>query len=184
MSTESFRERTVAFREREILAVATELLRERGCRAFAMHDVAERLGTSKGTIYRHFRGREDLIRLCVAEGCRKAFADARAAEGGEPRLETVVRVLVRRCLGLDGPDAPPPCCLLEADCPFLDWEEMETFLRGLGAARVAPGVELAAAIRALAASTFRRRRRVGRSPSEDDAEAIARFVLRDRPGPA
>ena len=51
-----------AERKHTIFAVSLALFSERGIKATSMQDIAERCGFSKGTLYQHFRSKEELIR--------------------------------------------------------------------------------------------------------------------------
>lgn len=51
-----------AERKQTIFTVALSLFSERGIKATSMQDIAERCGFSKGTLYQHFRSKEELIR--------------------------------------------------------------------------------------------------------------------------
>ncbi len=50
-----------AERKQTIFTVALSLFSERGIKATSMQDIAERCGFSKGTLYQHFRSKEELI---------------------------------------------------------------------------------------------------------------------------
>ncbi|OWA36122.1 hypothetical protein B9G55_09705 [Saccharibacillus sp. O16] len=50
-----------AERKQTIFSVALSLFSERGIKATSMQDIAERCGFSKGTLYQHFRSKEELI---------------------------------------------------------------------------------------------------------------------------
>lgn len=52
-------------RREDILAVAANLLAERGYHGATMHDVAARAGCSVGYLYKHFPGKRDLAREIV-----------------------------------------------------------------------------------------------------------------------
>lgn len=178
---ERFRTRQRAFREQEIVRAARTVLADVGCRAFTMHQVAARMGVSKATLYQHFRSRDELIRRCVDEACREAIeeADAEAMRGpASRRLKRATKLLVHRCLGVDGAEGDPiPCCLAEVECPFLDWSEVESFLGKLGARGFGEGLSLGQALRALSASVFQRRRARGERPTAADVEGLIRFLF-------
>ncbi|NGZ76187.1 TetR/AcrR family transcriptional regulator [Saccharibacillus alkalitolerans] len=75
-----------AERKHTIFAVALSLFSERGIKATSMQDIAERCGFSKGTLYQHFRSKEELIRYIheyaigmLQEKLESAAADDRSA---------------------------------------------------------------------------------------------------------
>lgn len=180
--TERFRDRHRAFREQEIVRTAAQVLAQVGCRAFTMNEVATRLGVSKATLYQHFRSRDELIRRHVGESCRATIEAARAGVEGVPPEDRPVRVarfLVGRCLGVSGGEGdPPPCCLAEIECPFLDWGEMDVLFGHLGAG---PGrsraLGLFQALRVLSASVLQRRRAEGSPPTASDVDAVVGFFF-------
>jgi AcrR family transcriptional regulator len=179
--TASFRERQRAFREREILRAAQLALAERGCRALTMAELAGRLGMSKASLYQHFASREELLRRAVGEAWREALAGALAAADGAPgpeRSRRAAEELLRRSLGVGAAEGEPrPCCLAEVECPYLDPDELGSWLEGLGIQRPPDGIDPALALRALAVVVHQQRRAAGRRATAEDAEAIARCVL-------
>ncbi|MDO3412146.1 helix-turn-helix domain-containing protein [Saccharibacillus sp. CPCC 101409] len=70
-----------AERKQTIFTVALGLFSERGIKATSMQDIAERCGFSKGTLYQHFRSKEELIRSIheYALGTLAGKLDAAAA---------------------------------------------------------------------------------------------------------
>jgi AcrR family transcriptional regulator len=177
--TGSFRERQRAFREREILRAARLALAERGCRAITMAELAGRLGMSKATLYQHYVSREELLRRAVGEAWREALAGALpAADGasGPGRSRSAVEALLRRSLGV-AEGEPPPCCLAEIECPYLDPGELGSWLEELGVERSRDGIDPALALRALMVAIHQRRRAAGARPTAEDVAAIARYVL-------
>ncbi|GGN93465.1 TetR/AcrR family transcriptional regulator [Saccharibacillus kuerlensis] len=74
-------------RKQTIFAVALALFSERGIKATSMQDIAERCGFSKGTLYQHFRSKEELIRSIheYALGTLQEKLESAAAEGRSPR---------------------------------------------------------------------------------------------------
>ncbi len=174
--TDSFRDRQRAFREQEILRASRSVLDELGCRSFTMGAVAARLGVSKGTLYRHFPSREDLLRRVVRGGWEVLAEEARRVcdEASEDRrVPAVAAFAVRRLLGLDG---SPPCCLEEVECPYLEPGSPEVLFRPAGTTGP-DGFGLGGASRALAASLRARWRAQGRAPTEEDARALLALLL-------
>ncbi|HEY4384820.1 MAG TPA: TetR/AcrR family transcriptional regulator [Ktedonobacteraceae bacterium] len=57
----SFKERQYQKREELILQIAEEMLFARGYYEVSMDDIAARVGIARGTLYRHFASKEDLV---------------------------------------------------------------------------------------------------------------------------
>lgn len=76
-----------AERKHTIFAVALALFSERGIKATSMQDIAERCGFSKGTLYQHFRSKEELIRSIhdFALGTLQEKLEAAAAQDRSAR---------------------------------------------------------------------------------------------------
>ncbi|HET8632106.1 MAG TPA: TetR/AcrR family transcriptional regulator [Thermomicrobiales bacterium] len=72
---QSLKERQRQERERLILQAAMELLIEKGYHETAMEEIAARVGISKGALYLHFPGKEDLIAALFVRGAQ-AFMGA------------------------------------------------------------------------------------------------------------
>ena len=60
-STPSLKERQRLEREELIVQAAEEVLLEKGYYETSMDEIAARVGIAKGTIYKHFPGKEDLV---------------------------------------------------------------------------------------------------------------------------
>src|ERR1700730_17150352 len=60
-STPSLKERQRLEREELIIQAAEEVLLEKGYYETSMDEIAARVGIAKGTIYKHFPGKEDLV---------------------------------------------------------------------------------------------------------------------------
>jgi len=54
-----------AFRTREILAAARNLLEQRGLEAMTMEEIAATAGVAKGTLYLYFQSKDDLIQALI-----------------------------------------------------------------------------------------------------------------------
>lgn len=61
------RELVTAFRTREILAAARELMERRGLEAVTMEEIAGAAGVAKGTIYLYFPNKDGLIRALITQ---------------------------------------------------------------------------------------------------------------------
>ena len=54
-----------------LVSTALEMLNEEGLEAITLRELASRLGTSRSAIYRHFSGKEALMRAVILEGFTK-----------------------------------------------------------------------------------------------------------------
>jgi TetR/AcrR family transcriptional regulator, fatty acid metabolism regulator protein len=61
LSTHSLKEKQRQEREELIIQAAEEVLLEKGYYETSMDEIAARVGIAKGTIYKHFPGKEDLV---------------------------------------------------------------------------------------------------------------------------
>jgi AcrR family transcriptional regulator len=90
----------------EIIAVARDLLRDKGYAGMSMQELATRVGLLKGSLYSHFASKEELVPEVLALTHAEAFGEC--APSGDWRgdytamLEKMVAMLTanRRCLGL------------------------------------------------------------------------------------
>ncbi|ROO89769.1 TetR family transcriptional regulator [Actinocorallia herbida] len=84
-----------ADRERQMLAVAEEVFAERGFRAAAMEEIAERCGVSKPMLYEYFGSKDGLLLACLTRARAELHevTAAAMAEGTDP-LDTLHRGLV------------------------------------------------------------------------------------------
>jgi AcrR family transcriptional regulator len=92
-----------AARRQTILAAALELFRERGFHGTSINDIGARAGVTGPALYRHFRGKEDVLAEAIREGSRRIAAATREALADETRkpdeaLEALVRAYVEVAL--------------------------------------------------------------------------------------
>ena len=85
--TLSRKQREIAEREKLVLRVAADLLRERGYLGLTMDRIAEATEYSKGTIYQHFRNKEEVVAALAIESGehRIALFERAATFRGSPR---------------------------------------------------------------------------------------------------
>jgi AcrR family transcriptional regulator len=79
------REVLTAFRTREILAAARQLLEQDGVQEVTMEEIAALAGVAKGTLYLYFRSKEELIQALlsqVGEEMEQGMEEIMAAPGG------------------------------------------------------------------------------------------------------
>jgi len=92
------KEIVTAFRTREILAAARQLLDQRGLEAMTMEEIAAVAGVAKGTLYLYFQSKDDLIQALitlVGENILKDMEVALQAPGmPAEKLRRVVSVLL------------------------------------------------------------------------------------------
>jgi AcrR family transcriptional regulator len=92
------KEIVTAFRTREILAAARQLLDQRGLEAMTMEEIAAAAGVAKGTLYLYFQSKDDLIQALLTLVAKNILKDMEAAlqAPGMPaeKLRRVVSVLL------------------------------------------------------------------------------------------
>jgi AcrR family transcriptional regulator len=92
------KEIVTAFRTREILAAARQLLDQHGLEAMTMEEIAAAAGVAKGTLYLYFQSKDDLIQALltmVGENILKDLETALQAPGAPPeKLNRIVTVLL------------------------------------------------------------------------------------------
>ena len=82
----------IEHREQEILRVAARIFLEEGYHGLNMDQIAHEIGCSKGTVYGHFRNKEDILMEMASRGVDKRaemFSRA-AAYSGRPRERMAV----------------------------------------------------------------------------------------------
>jgi AcrR family transcriptional regulator len=86
------------YRRDEILAAAVKLFHERGYHATGMDDIGAEAGISGPAIYRHFRGKEEILEILLLDAAQTALDEARqiveAAATPRRALEGLVRLYV------------------------------------------------------------------------------------------
>jgi AcrR family transcriptional regulator len=92
------KEIVTAFRTREIMAAARQLLEQRGPDAITMEEVAAAAGVAKGTVYLYFLSKDDLILALITQVGENILKDVEAslmAPGTPPeKLKRMVSVLL------------------------------------------------------------------------------------------
>lgn len=101
-----------------ILDGAIRALGRRGPEKLSMTDVCEHAGVSRGTLYRYFRSKEDVLEAVgrhVESGVEAAIvAAARSPQGEEDRLQAVLKAFVSH-----GAEYPETSQTLEAEPAFV-----------------------------------------------------------------
>ncbi|MGW0184658.1 TetR/AcrR family transcriptional regulator [Streptomyces sp. NPDC003362] len=85
-----------ANRKAEILRVAAAQFQERGFHAVALGDIAGAVGISAPALYRHFRGKHDLLAAAVADGFAVMDAAVRDAESLDAAVRAMAELSVER----------------------------------------------------------------------------------------
>ena len=85
-------------RRREILDAALEGFASRGFAAITMADIRERAGASTGSIYHHFKSKEQLAAELYLDGVQDMQAHGLSALQSQPSAERGVRALVEAYL--------------------------------------------------------------------------------------
>ncbi len=88
------KEVVTAFRTREILAAAREVMERRGVEATTMDEIAAAAGVAKGTIYLYFRSKEELIYALMSQVGENMLQDLKAiVETSHSPREKLLQVL-------------------------------------------------------------------------------------------
>ncbi|MCP4079091.1 MAG: TetR/AcrR family transcriptional regulator [Planctomycetaceae bacterium] len=74
MSTVTKKQREIIDRPRQILRVSRDIFRKRGYLGLNMDRIAEQMGIAKGTIYQHFKNKEEVILAMAVETLEKRIA--------------------------------------------------------------------------------------------------------------
>ncbi len=72
------KEMVTAFRTREILAAAREVMEQRGLEAMTMEEIAGAAGLAKGTLYLYFQSKDDLIEALISQVGENILLDLEA----------------------------------------------------------------------------------------------------------
>ncbi|MDI6852659.1 MAG: TetR/AcrR family transcriptional regulator [Deltaproteobacteria bacterium] len=92
------KEVVTAFRTREILTAAREVMERLGVEAATMDEIAQTAGIAKGTIYLYFQGKEELIQALMSQVGENMHRDLKAvidtAFSPRDKLPRVLAVLV------------------------------------------------------------------------------------------
>ncbi len=99
----SLKERQYQEREEYILQVSEELLFAKGYYEISMDDIAARVGIARGTLYRHFASKEDLVFAFIKRDLSallRNFEEILAANTTvQEKLEATLRVIYQKVSG-------------------------------------------------------------------------------------
>jgi AcrR family transcriptional regulator len=88
------KEIVTAFRIREILAAARQLLDQRGLENMTMEEIAGAAGVAKGTLYLYFQSKDDLLLALITQVGENIIGDMEAAlQGPGTPSERLMRVM-------------------------------------------------------------------------------------------
>jgi AcrR family transcriptional regulator len=100
----SYKARERARREQEILNAANRLMTEHGYAGVTMDHIAEAVGISKPTLYRHFASKDAMVARTIAEGMRHLAEFIPTTSGtAVDRLEQILRHMLRARIVRDTP---------------------------------------------------------------------------------
>lgn len=83
-------------RKNEILDAASELFGQKGFDGTSTGDILEKVGIARGTLYYHFKSKEDIMDSLIARFSSRMLGDARkiAADKSIPVVERIVEVVM------------------------------------------------------------------------------------------
>lgn len=83
-----------ASRERDIVATAARLFKEKGYRATTLEDIAAAVGMLKGSLYYYIRSKEELLYLVVRDPIREVYSELEAIVAAElPFTEKIAQAI-------------------------------------------------------------------------------------------
>jgi AcrR family transcriptional regulator len=98
MGTDTFARQVQGIRDEEILKAALKMFGERG-QLMRIEDVTVAVGIGKGTLYRHYDSRVNLLRAALAYGVRELQARALAARNAARHEDTPDEAELRAVIG-------------------------------------------------------------------------------------
>lgn len=87
------------YRRDEILAAAVKLFHERGYHATGMDDIGAEAGISGPAIYRHFKGKEEILEILLVDAAQTGLDAAREVVRAAPSPRQALERLVRHYVG-------------------------------------------------------------------------------------
>jgi AcrR family transcriptional regulator len=88
------------YRREEILAAAVKLFHERGYHGTGMDDIGAEAGISGPAIYRHFKGKEEILEILLLDAARSALDEAREVVAAASSPRTALEGLVDLYIGV------------------------------------------------------------------------------------
>jgi AcrR family transcriptional regulator len=102
----SLKDRQRQMRENAILDAAHSLLAEKGYQGMTMDDLATRVGIAKGSLYQHFRSKEDLIAVALVSFMDRITNYINTLPATQPAIERI-KLTCRKALTLRFQDGFP-----------------------------------------------------------------------------
>lgn len=87
------------YRRDEILAAAVKLFHERGYHATGMDDIGAEAGISGPAIYRHFKGKEEILEILLLDAAQTGLDAAHEVVRSAPSPRQALERLVRHYVG-------------------------------------------------------------------------------------
>lgn len=83
-------------RKNEILDAADELFNRKGFDSTSTNDILEKVGIARGTLYHHFKSKEDIMDALIERYCDRLLGAAReiAADRSIPVVERLIRTVM------------------------------------------------------------------------------------------
>ncbi|MBC7921584.1 MAG: TetR/AcrR family transcriptional regulator [Ferruginibacter sp.] len=93
MGVQERKQREKAYREKSILAAAKKVLLEKGLVVATIDDIAAEAELGKGTLYRHYRSKEDILLAINEQALQELHHQfSKAVEGAGSGLEKILRL--------------------------------------------------------------------------------------------
>jgi AcrR family transcriptional regulator len=102
----SLKDRQRQMRENAILDAAHSLLSEKGYQGMTMDDLATRVGIAKGSLYQHFKSKEELISLALVSFMDRITNYIDTLPSTQPAIERI-KLTCRKALSLRFQDGFP-----------------------------------------------------------------------------
>ncbi|MBG9979862.1 TetR/AcrR family transcriptional regulator [Facklamia sp. DSM 111018] len=82
-------------RKQEILDIAFELFEKKGYDTVSTNDIVKEVGIARGTLYHHFKSKEDILDSIIEQFCQKSFDRARqiAQDSSIPVTQRLAQVI-------------------------------------------------------------------------------------------
>ena len=84
-----------------LLREAARLFRDKGYERTTVRDLAAAVGIQSGSLFHHFRSKEEILKAVMVETIRLNTAMMRAAVDAQPDLHSKLKALIRAELGHD-----------------------------------------------------------------------------------
>ena len=88
------------YRRDEILAAAVKLFHERGYHGTGIDDIGAEAGISGPAIYRHFKGKEEILEILLLDAARSALDEAREVVAAAPSPRKALESLAELYIGV------------------------------------------------------------------------------------